>query len=108
MLKTEVSGLHFGTNLAAKLASAPGPSWASPGLQEPSREAPKKLPEPPGVGKKTHCYLPGAPEKLLSEKSPSQEVPGTSRYQVPCTVRFLIHGCRAATTPPPKGCTTMY
>ena len=58
--KNEASGLPFGSPNGAKMAPGGFPSWAPTGLQEPPREAPKTLPEAPGVEKKTIVIFRGA------------------------------------------------
>ena len=60
MLKNEVSGLHLGTNLGAKLASGGlrGPLGRHLGSRSLPGRPPKRSRSPPG-SKKNDCYLPG-------------------------------------------------
>ena len=80
MLKTEVSGLHFGTNLGAKLASAGlrGPLGRQVGSRISPGRLPKRSRRPPGPKKNSLLSSGGPPEEFPSEISPSQGVPGTA------------------------------
>ena len=101
MLKTEVSGLHFGTNLGAKLASAGlrGPLGRHLGCRSLPGRLPQRSRSPPVSKKNSLLSSGGPPEKFPSEIAPSQGGPGG----VPGTALASILGGPGTHFGPPFG-----